>query len=98
MESARFAETSVRVIILHIPEQSNFQPALLKPHFSSNLAMETTKVSPYGDWTMSWTTRIQFPAEARHFPLLHSLQTGCGAHPAIYQWVKEIKLLLCLIN
>jgi hypothetical protein len=28
--------------------------------------------------------KIQFLAGARDFPLLHSTQTGCGAHPTSY--------------
>jgi hypothetical protein len=26
--------------------------------------------------------RVQFPAGGREFSLLHSIHTGCGAHPA----------------
>jgi hypothetical protein len=29
-----------------------------------------------------WTAGVRFPAEARNFSLLHSVQTGSGAHPA----------------
>jgi hypothetical protein len=28
-----------------------------------------------------WTTRVRFVAEARNFPLLHSVQTDFGTHP-----------------
>jgi hypothetical protein len=31
-----------------------------------------------------WTDGIKFPTEAREFSLLHSVQTGSGAHPASY--------------
>lgn len=31
-----------------------------------------------------WGTRVQFPAGARHFSPLHSVQTSSGSHPAIY--------------
>jgi hypothetical protein len=31
-----------------------------------------------------WTSGILFPAGVRHFCLLHSVQSGYGAHPASY--------------
>jgi hypothetical protein len=31
-----------------------------------------------------WTSGVPFPAEAKYFSLLHSLQTGSGTHPASY--------------
>jgi hypothetical protein len=31
-----------------------------------------------------WTVEVRFPAEARNFSLLHSVQTGPGAHPTSY--------------
>jgi hypothetical protein len=34
--------------------------------------------------TMSWTGGVQFLAGARHFSVLHSIQTGSKAHPASY--------------
>jgi hypothetical protein len=33
---------------------------------------------------MGWTAAVRFPAEARDFSLLRSIQTGTGAHPASY--------------
>jgi hypothetical protein len=33
---------------------------------------------------MGWVAGIRFPARARDFFLLHSFQTGSGAHPASY--------------
>jgi hypothetical protein len=32
-----------------------------------------------------WMVWVQFLARARDFSLLHSVQTGSGAHPASYQ-------------
>jgi hypothetical protein len=31
-----------------------------------------------------WTTGVRFRAGERDFPLLYSVQTGAGAHPASY--------------
>jgi hypothetical protein len=33
---------------------------------------------------MGWTAGVRFLAGARYFSLLHSVQTGSGAHPASY--------------
>jgi hypothetical protein len=33
---------------------------------------------------MIWTTRVQFPADARDFSLLYSVKTGYEAHSASY--------------
>jgi hypothetical protein len=33
---------------------------------------------------MDWSAGVWFRAGARNFSLLHSVQTGCGAHPASY--------------
>jgi hypothetical protein len=35
-------------------------------------------------WTKVWTAEVRFPVGARYFSLLHSVQTGSGAHPASY--------------
>jgi hypothetical protein len=32
-------------------------------------------------WATGWTARIGFPTGERYFSLLHSVQTGPGAHP-----------------
>jgi hypothetical protein len=32
-----------------------------------------------------WTARVQFPAEAREFSLVHSVQAGSAAYPAFYR-------------
>jgi hypothetical protein len=40
---------------------------------------------------------VLFPAEAEHFSLLHSLQTGSGIHPASYpmgNWGSFLKVKL----
>jgi hypothetical protein len=31
---------------------------------------------------MGWTATVRFPAKATSFYVLHSVQTGSGAHPA----------------
>jgi hypothetical protein len=31
-----------------------------------------------------WTDKVRFSVWVRHFSLLHSFQTGSGAHPAYY--------------
>jgi hypothetical protein len=31
-----------------------------------------------------WTARVRFPAKARDFFLLHSVQIGSGTHPVSY--------------
>jgi hypothetical protein len=36
-----------------------------------------------------WTARVRFSARARAFSLLHSIQTGSGAHRASYQMGKR---------
>jgi hypothetical protein len=33
---------------------------------------------------VGWTAGVGFPAEARDFSILDSVQTGSGAHPASY--------------
>jgi hypothetical protein len=33
---------------------------------------------------MDWTARVLFSSRIRDFSLLHSIQAGCGAHPAFY--------------
>jgi hypothetical protein len=33
---------------------------------------------------MGWTAGVRFPAGARDFSLLHSVETGSDAHPASY--------------
>jgi hypothetical protein len=33
---------------------------------------------------MGWKTKVQFPAETKHFSLLHTVQTGSEAHRASY--------------
>jgi hypothetical protein len=33
---------------------------------------------------MGWMIGVRFPAEARDFSLLHSIQTSSGTHPASY--------------
>jgi hypothetical protein len=35
-------------------------------------------------WAMGWTARADFLVEATDFSLLHSIQTGSGAHAASY--------------
>jgi hypothetical protein len=35
-------------------------------------------------WATGCTAGVRFPTWARHFSLLHSVQTGSGAHPASY--------------
>jgi hypothetical protein len=37
----------------------------------------------------SWTARVQFPTEAREFPLLHSVQTDSGSTQPPVQWERE---------
>jgi hypothetical protein len=36
---------------------------------------------------------VRFPAGARHFSLLRSVQTSSEAHPASHQWVPEVPFL-----
>jgi hypothetical protein len=35
-------------------------------------------------WAMGWKDRVRFPEEARDSSLVHSVQTGSGAHPTSY--------------
>jgi hypothetical protein len=38
-------------------------------------------------YELGWAAGIRFPVAAREFFLLHSMQTGCGAHSASYPTV-----------
>jgi hypothetical protein len=36
----------------------------------------------------SWTAGVRFPAGARDFSVLHSIQSGSGAHPASNEYLR----------
>jgi hypothetical protein len=50
----------------------------------TKMAQITNKIVPSSDSQKFW---VQFPAGAKDYSLLHSVQTGTGAHP---QWVSEV--------
>jgi hypothetical protein len=37
-----------------------------------------------GNWLHGRGSEVRFPAEARNVSILHSVHTGCGAHPVSY--------------
>jgi hypothetical protein len=53
---------------------------VIKTHY---LFSRTSRDKAIG-MTTGWTTGVRFPAEARYFSLLNSVQTRTGAHPASF--------------
>jgi hypothetical protein len=54
-----------------------------QPTYRTNIEVEGTG-EEYRRRARDWTVGVQFPAGRRDFSLLHSVQTGSGAHPASY--------------
>jgi hypothetical protein len=52
------------------------------PNSTFTYLPEPGKLSRYIDEAISWKAGVLFPAGARNFSLLHTVQTGSGAHPA----------------
>jgi hypothetical protein len=52
-------------------------------NIESVIMSEPGELSRYS-WTKNWTAGVRLPAGSRDFFLLHSVQTGSGAHPASY--------------
>jgi hypothetical protein len=56
-----------------------------KIRFYMDFILEPGHLSRYIDGFTGWTAGVQFSAEGGDFSLLHSVQTGSGAHPVSYQ-------------
>jgi hypothetical protein len=73
--------SSVRIVGLAVEIRTRHPLKTSQKHFISNYCW--CRDSSVGVAT-GWTAGVQFPARGKRFSLLHSVQTGSGAHPASY--------------
>jgi hypothetical protein len=71
--------------MFHISENARFSPGIIKINCTEIIELLTYYVGEQGYLShYSWTAGVRFPAGSIAFYLLHSVQTGSGAHPASY--------------
>jgi hypothetical protein len=66
------------------PNSFHFYPGLLACLKAYDLNYEPVMAQMIYRRPTGWKARVHFPARARNFSLLNSMQTGSGVHPAYY--------------